>query len=111
MATITIGAQVLDGNLGDYWNNDYETAKALANYTENVWRNDLVEFVSAGHDVEINIDVQKNTTGVSRGIIVDTDITDMGEAYELLERVNLALTDENRIWEMFCASDEAAEYC
>lgn len=111
MATITISTQVLDGNLGDGWNDNYGAALALAKYTENIWRNDLAEYADA-HEIEICIDVEKNTSGCGRSVSVEIDDSDMDhdDIYDMVQKIENALTDEGRIWEMFCSSDEAAEY-
>lgn len=107
MATITIQAQILDGNLGEGWVDNNQAANALAEFTETVWNKDLAEFVEAGHEVEIEIDVQR-ASGCSREVSVLIDDCD-GDAIELEQAVEAALTSENTIWGQFCASDEAEE--
>lgn len=106
---ITITTQILDGNLGDGWNDNYEAANGLANYIEAIWMKDLAEIIAEGHEVNINIDVQYNTSGCSRNLDVWVDSND-DSGYDLVERVWNTLTDENRIWEQFCASEEATKY-
>lgn len=106
---ITITSQILSGNLGDGWNDENEAARALADYTEAAWMSDLARFIEAGHEVEISIDVQRNTSGVSRRLSVDVDPLSE-ESYELVQQVEGALTDEGVLWERFCSSPEAAAH-
>lgn len=107
MATITIQAQVLDGNLGDGWADNNKAAHALAEFTQAAWEADCAEFLAAGHDVEIDIDVQRSS-GCSRGVSVMVGGADE-ESIALERSVEAALTSENTIWERFCVSDEAEE--
>mgnify|MGYP007079329733 FL=1 len=100
MTTITITAQILDGNLGDGWRDNYEAAQALAEFMEQRWRDDLAELAAEGHEVDIQIDVQ-SAEGCVRETIVDADDADLAARAERL------LTDRNRIWERFCSSPEA----
>jgi hypothetical protein len=100
MTTITITAQILDGNLGDGWRDNYEAAQALAAFTEQRWRDDLAELAAEGHEIDIQIDVQ-SAEGCARKTIVDADDADLAARAERL------LTDRNRVWEQFCLSPEA----
>ena len=102
--TITLYTQILSGNLGDGWTDNNEAAEALAAYTEATWREDLAELIAEGHEIEMEIDVQKDTGGYCHdlGVWADTN--------KMVERVNSLLTDEQVIWERFCCSDDAAEY-
>lgn len=111
MATITISTQILDGNLGDGWNDNYSAALGLAAYTEDIWMKDLTEYAN-DHKIKIDIDVEKNTSGSSRSVSVEIDDSDMDhdDIYDMQQKIENSLTDEGRIWEMFCSSDEAAEY-
>ena len=101
MSTITITAQILDGNLGDGWRDNYEAAEALADFMERRWRDDLAELAAEGHEIDIQIDVQRKTSGCARETIVDADDAD------LVARAEELLTDPNRIWDLFCNSPEA----
>lgn len=100
MTTITITAQILDGNLGDGWRDNYEAAQALAEFMEQRWRDDLAELAAEGHEVDIQIDVQ-SAEGCARKTTVDADDADLAARAERL------LTDRSRIWELFCSSPEA----
>ena len=100
---ITITTQILSGNLGDGWNDNNDAADTLADYTERTWRADLAELIDKGHEVEIEIDVQKDTGGYSHSVRV------MADTFEMVERVENLLTDEQVIWERFCGSEEAAD--
>jgi hypothetical protein len=108
MATIIVGTQILSENLGDGWKDNNAAADALAAFTERAWSADLAEFAQAGHEVEIKIDVQHNTSGASRSMSVE--VSPWAEtSYDLAESARLSLTDEGRIWELFANSPEAAE--
>lgn len=100
---ITVHAHILSGNLGEGWSDVNEAAQALADYSELVWRDDLSDFVKAGHSIEFNINVQRNTGGVPRPLSVEV----IGESLELTRDTSVeavrALTDENVIWARFCA--------
>ena len=105
MATISIQAQILSGNLGDGWADNSEAAHALAEFTRQTWEEDLSSFEDAGHEIEIGIDVQ-----CARGSSSDVAVFVSGydEAAAALENeVKAALTYEGTIWERFCASEEA----
>lgn len=110
MSAIQISTQILAGNLGDGWSNQNDAADALADYTRAIWASDVAEFVAAGHEVEIDIDVQHNAEGSSRNLSVDVSGPMVDGDFDLMERIERALTDESTIWERFCASEEAAEY-
>lgn len=110
MSTIQISTQILAGNLGDGWADQNGAADALADYTRSIWADDVAEFIAAGHDVEIDIDVQHNTEGSSRDFSVDISGPMTDGDFDLMERVERSLTDEATIWERFCESDEANEY-
>lgn len=101
MTVISIRAQILDENLGDGWDDNYAAAQALANFTRETWENDTEKLSTSGHDVEIEIDVQRNTSGSSRSVEVWCDDP------ELQRQAESALTDETRIWDLFCQSEEA----
>jgi hypothetical protein len=116
MAQITINTQVLSGNLGDGWNYINEAAQALADFTESTWRNDLAELEAEGHEVKIEIDVQRNTSGWSRDLAVSVVMVNMtadevDAEYELQKRAEVLLTNESTIWDRFCSSDKAATLC
>lgn len=101
---ITITAQILDGNLGDGWKDNYRAALALAEFTEKTWAEDI-----AGSDLEdiaytIDIDVQKNVEGASREMEVDCS------DYNLTRRVESVLTPESMIWDRFCRSETAEKH-
>lgn len=106
---IYVQTQILSGNLGDGWNDQNDAADALAAYTKKQWLADLAPVIAEGHEVEIDIDVQHNTSGCSRDVSVDVDGAD-DDRYDMVQRVTGLLTEENRVWERFCESDEAAEY-
>lgn len=110
MSKITITAQILDGNLGDGWADNYEAAKGLADFTKSIWLNDLKEFADAGHEIAINIDVQPNTSGYSRDMSVTVEGLDFEAACDLEQEVINSMTSENSIWEQFCSSEEAEQY-
>lgn len=102
MAQIRIRAEILSGNLGEGWADNYKAAQALAAYTKDTWMSDLQAFIEAGHEVEITIDVQ-HASGCARERAVDVSGAE-DEAAELEMQVEHALTDESSIWTQFCES-------
>ena len=98
---IQISTQILSGNLGEGWADNNQAAQALANFTAAQWKRDLSALTAAGHLVEIDIDVQRNTTGCGRDVSVECD------DYELMIEARDQLTDEAVIWVNFCRSSEA----
>jgi len=98
---VKINAQILDGNMCDGWSDNYVSAMALADFTKNVWMNDIVDL---GFDVEIEIDVASSTCGCPREVSVFADAGDYG----VIRVIEDKLTSANEIWVMFCASGEAA---
>lgn len=103
---IAIHAQILSGDIGDGWNDEYAAAQALADYANSVWRNDLSKFIEAGHEVSVEIEVQR-ASGDSRDLYVYVAPFSNEGSYELKRQVEAAMTDEGEIWERFCSSPEA----
>ena len=99
---ILVTTQILDGNLGCGWADNYEAACGLAKYTERQWLTDLASYVTAGHTVDVEIDVQRNTSGCPRVVSVFLDGIDPESAYDSEQEILSALTDEGRIWEKYC---------
>ena len=100
METITIINTINDGNLGDGWRDNSEAAEALALFQEKMWLADIRE-AGIKNPVNFEIDVNYNTTGVRPPVSV------LCESDSLAEAVEECLTDEQRIWDIFCCSDEA----
>ena len=106
---ITVRTQILDGNLGDGWRDNYSAAKALAEFTEKIWRDDLHEY--SDDDIEINIDVERNTSGCSRSVEVFVEDCPNGiDDYDEEQKIASVLTDENTIWEKFLDNNEAKHH-
>ena len=99
MTTITVLAQILAGNMGELEGH----SEALADFTREKWAADLADLAEAGHEINIDIDVQNNASGCSRAVEVWCDDA------ELLQQAESALTDETRIWDLFCKSEEARD--
>jgi hypothetical protein len=113
MATIYITTQILDGNLGNGWSDNHAAAQCLAEFTADVWRAECMEYLEKmGYDVNVNvkIDVERNTSGCSRDLCVSVKGLDFEAACELENQVKISLTDKNQVWEWFCASEEATRY-
>lgn len=104
MATITITETILDGDLGDGWRNNAETADALAEYTRATWEKDLESYAAQGHTVVINISVQYSTSGYSGPLTIDVDEEKISES-----EIERCLTPGNTIWEEFCKSEDARD--
>lgn len=106
---ITVSTQILDGNLGDGWNDNNDAAHALADFTREIWTADLAEFVEQGYEIKFDIDVERNTSGCSRSASVDVenDELDHDDLYDLTRKIENSLTEENYIWDIFCNSDVA----
>lgn len=98
---VVINAQILDGNLGDGWADNYEAALALAKFTQEVWARDVSSYQA---DFEFNIDVEKNTSGAAREVSVYADDWQQAQAIESV------LTDPGEIWVSFCESEEAKPF-
>lgn len=109
MATITITKQILDGNMGDGWNDNHAAARAFAEFAENTWRSDLSELADAGHAIDIKIDVQRNTSGCAHGveIIITSDSGDLNKEREIESSVEFSLTSTDVLWTKFCDSEIA----
>ena len=100
MTTITITETILDGNLGDGWGDNAETADALADYTRATWERDLESYSAQGHTVVIDVSVQYSTSGYSKPLTVDVDDDD--DDHMLEKTIKRSLTPMNTIWEKFC---------
>lgn len=113
MKRITVSTQILDGNLGDGWNDNFDTANALSDYTEKTWTEDLSDFAAQGFEIKIEIDVERNTSGCSRDMFVsvDSDDTDHDDIYDLERKIENSLTDEGTIWNKFCNEDLPEGLC
>jgi len=101
---ISIHSQILDGNLGDGWEDDFEAACGLAEFTEQVWRNDLKSLTDQGYQLDITISVAKNTSGCSQQVSV------WCKDYDIAATAESLLTDDGTIWCKFCGSDAALKY-
>ena len=112
MKRITVSTQILDGNLGDGWADNYESACGLADFSRAIWEKDLAGFASDGYEICFNIDVESGVVGCSRSLTVDVDNSDipLDELWDITREAENCLTDEGRIWEMFCASSDAEEF-
>lgn len=99
MTTITIRAQILAGNMGEF----ESRADALADFSRETWEADLADLAEAGRDIEIEMDVQHNTSGYSRPVEVWCDDP------EIQRQAEAALTDETRMWDLFCKAEEASD--
>ena len=110
MLKITIYATILDGNLGDGWRDNYETAQALGAFTADTWQDDLSAF-EALYEIKIDIKIVPNTSGYSNPVAVhiDNDSLASSELCDITAEIENALTHEDIIWDMFCGSDIAAE--
>lgn len=98
MSTITINSTILDGNLGDGFEDNYASACELAEFTEQQMREHLSYLVAAGHELEIEVDVARNTCGYSRGVQVysDDDSIDCNSIKKSLSQFS------DVIWQRFC---------
>lgn len=101
MATILVSANVLDGNLGDGWIDNADTADALADYMTATWENDLKSYLESGHEVTVEISVQYRTTGYNGTPQIYIDGDDVTET-----EVELSLTPDSVLWDRFCRSAE-----
>ena len=108
MLKITIYATILDGNLGDGWRDNYETAQALGAYTHDIWNEDLSAFAEQ-YEININIEIVPNTSGYSNPVTVhvDDDSLASSELYDITDEIENALTNEDSVWDKFCGSDIA----
>ena len=95
---ISINTQILAGNLGDGWKNNADAAYALAKFTEEVWRKDL-EKIYNNDEIEIVIDIEPNMEGYSRDM-------SFYASHRTDKEIEAILTTEDKIWEMFCGSEE-----
>src|SRR5664279_99771 len=98
MARITVSTKILAGNLGDGWTDNYVAALALADKMREIWTSDLAEYTEAGHTVEIEIDVERNTSGCDCGQTVFVAICDAenaDEVYKLELYVSESLTRDD----------------
>ncbi len=101
MTTIYITAQVFDGNLGEGWRDDAETAHAFADYLAERWEADLAELAET-HKIEIDIEVCERTSGAASDVRVDC-----GEDWELSGEVEELLTTRDEAFGVFCNADES----
>jgi len=103
--TITITHTILDGHLGENWQDVTEVADVFADYIRNIWEEDLTEFSEHGYNVQIDISVQYNTSGYGGSTLISID--DDGAVSE--REIENSLTPMTIIWDQFCASEQAAE--
>jgi hypothetical protein len=110
MACITVSTKILDGNLGDGWTDNYNAALALADQMRKIWTSDLAEYTAAGHTVDIEINVERNSSGCDCGQTVFVSIGDaenVDEVYKLELYVSESLTSDNEILDDFCDNPPA----
>lgn len=107
---VYINDQVLDGNLGEGWTDNYEAARAHAEYLRAEYLSEARELFGDDADIRISIDVQRNTSGTSRGVSVSVRTDDE----KMVER-GLALEErlqdyQTHYWDTWVDSSEAENY-
>lgn len=108
MKKITVTTQILDENLGDGFDDNYKAACELAELYRATWESELAEYEKVGYEIDIDIDVEKNTGGCSRRMAVivendeDEDEDENFDKYEETRKIESLLSSENQMWEDFC---------
>lgn len=99
MITITVKHTILDGNMGDEWNDLDAAAMAFAEMTKREWEKAIsAEFPSA--DVNVSVDVASRTGGCASqpSIHVETyDCDEFSSTYSAVEEI--VSVDA---WDKFC---------
>ena len=88
-----IKSEIYSNDLGDGWNDNHEAAKALANYTESIWRADSSDFKD---DIEIGFVIKQKEYGYDMEMLINTNNLD------IIDEITSSLTDETTIWDRFC---------
>lgn len=92
-----ITEDILDGNMGDGWKNNYETACSFATFIEETYRN-TIEQNWPGISVTFGIEVKKDTSGYTSGLsVVGDNWEKANEIEEYLQRLDT--------WSEFLDSD------
>ncbi|MDO9439774.1 MAG: hypothetical protein Q7T73_02680 [Beijerinckiaceae bacterium] len=108
MSNITVKTSIPDCNMGDGWADNNAAAEAFAVDLQATWTADLQELADAGHNIDVDVNVLRNTSGGEhQSVYVISDDEDEDEEFELETRVRRLLTDETSAFEKFCCSREA----
>lgn len=99
---ITVSAQVLSGNLGDGWADQNEAAQGFAGFLTQKLEARIQE-QHPDAEIEIDIDVQENTSGCSRELSVSVDPWDDEMGFEIETKLcESLLYTESSAWDEFC---------
>jgi hypothetical protein len=86
-------SEIYSNDLGDGWNDNHATAKALANYTEMIWRFESSAFKD---DFEIGFGIKQKEYGYLVEMFINTDDLD------IVDEITASLSDDSAIWDRFC---------
>jgi hypothetical protein len=86
-------SEIYSNDLGNGWNDNHATAKALANYTEMIWRFESSPFKDV---FEIDFITKKKEYGYDIEMVINTDDLD------IVDEIKDALSDDSAIWDRFC---------
>ena len=88
-----VKSQIESNNLGEGWNDNFETAYALAEYTEKIWQAESSDFKD---DIEIGFNIKQKDYGYDLEMMINTNDLD------IIDEITSSLTDETTIWDRFC---------
>jgi hypothetical protein len=103
MKTVQIRGQVLSGNMGDGWRDEFETAKGFASYVEGKLREDARAYFGEDAEIKIDIDVQR-ASGCSRDLTVDFDDEDYSNVSVSQVEGSLSYAVQ-KAWEEWCGGE------
>ena len=98
---IEITMKLYDGNMGDYWKDNYKSARVYKEFLVKKLRGEIATNYPLS-DLSIDIEVIKNTIGNTPPILVESDDMD-----EQLEVENLITSKIGSWWDEFCSCDWA----
>jgi len=98
---ITVSTQILSGNLGDGWADNNEAAQGFADFLRPKLEAEIADRYP-GAEIEIDIDVQRKTSGCSRDLSVTVDGAEDAK-FEIMDKVEEVLPyTVDAAWEDFC---------
>jgi hypothetical protein len=89
----TVKSQIDSYELGEGWDDNLKTARALAKYTESIWRADSSGFKD---DIKIGFVIKQKEYGYDIEMLINTNNLD------IIDEITSSLTDETTIWDRFC---------
>jgi len=106
---IRVNVNILAGNMGDGWADQYEAAVGYGYFLKpRIEEEILNKYPNANIDVSMDVDRE---SGCRRDTMIIVDGVDDDSEWDITHKLEEAVADiENEAWDDFCCSPEAEQY-